>query len=147
MPSHEEYEPVHDDTFGIHVWTSQLQRCPIWVMDASGSKVVHSHHMRCAWCGLARHGAYAEQGAYHYFTYDHPAPRIQTVADAERTGFGHELLPPCGRTRKLPSGIVVLRVEVCARCTHYVHFYEQSGECSCGCNAGTIVLVGCFRRK
>lgn len=157
MPRFDDFSPVHEDGFGVHDWSLELQECPITDMNADGSKRSHSHNMRCAACGIRRYGAYAEQGAYHYFTYDQREARFGDSARAEEVKrsvaevpdgfFTHELLPPCIKTRELPSGIEVWEIEICADCFHYIGFYERSTECHNGCNAGAITLLGCFKRR
>lgn len=157
MPRHGEHDAVHDDVFDIHDWSQEPQVCPITDMNADGSKRSHSHHMRCAACGIRRYGAFAEQGAYHYFTFDQREARFSTpalaeefkrrMAEASHDAFTHELLPPCTKARALPSGIEVQEIEICARCFHYIGFYDAASVCSYGCQAGTIILLGCFKRK
>ncbi len=158
MPSYAKHHLVHEDVLGVHDWSLELQECPITDMNEDGTKRVHSHHMRCAACGIRRHGAYAEQGAYHYFTYDHresqfsnPAmadERMRKRAVSPEDFFTHELLPPCTKTRQLPSGIEVWEIRICDDCFHYLQFYDRSPECRYGCQAaGTITLLGCFKLK
>ncbi|MBI5654837.1 hypothetical protein HZC53_04270 [Candidatus Uhrbacteria bacterium] len=157
MPRYNEHDVVHDDVFGIHDWALELQECPITGMNTDGSKKVHSHHYCCAACGIRRHGAFAEQGAYHYFVYDQWKVRFSSpalaeefkrrIADTSCDFFTHELLPPCAKTRQLPSGIEVYEIDICAECFHYVQFYDGSLKCQHGCSAGTITLLGCFKRK
>lgn len=65
------------DSETIHRWDGDEQECPV-----IGPKIdVHKHFMLCTRCGTRRHGAFAEQGCYHYFTHDHP-------------NFDHEAVPP-----------------------------------------------------
>lgn len=71
-----------------HDWIEDEQECPVGKFD----KPPHKHAMKCGKCGARRFGAYAEPGAYHYFTYE-PAET--------------ETMPECKAVRHHPARLPV----------------------------------------
>ena len=87
----------------MHKWNEDEIDCPIKSSD--GKRTVHKHFMKCGVCGIRRHGAYAEHGAYHYFGYDQPG------------GHTSEFVPPCS-TRPDPLIGIIDEVLICHECGH-----------------------------
>ncbi len=85
--------------YDSHRWGAEPKECPV---------CKETHFMTCTACGIRRYGAFAEQGAYHYFEYDQ--------VDGDR----HELIPPCSGAIIDPDIAVVDTVEVCDRCQHII---------------------------
>ncbi len=93
----------------MHRWEKDEQPCRI----CQGK----THAMQCADCGIRRLGPHAEQGCYHYFTYE------------QADGTAHEVIPPCGN--KVPDPKVAKRdiVKVCCRCGHLLEEDKVPGRC------------------
>ncbi len=99
----------------MHDWTEDEQECPIKSSD--GENRVHKHFMGCGKCGIRRHGAYAEHGAYHYFAYDQPHGRPS------------EFVPPCSPLPD-PSIGVVDELKICTDCGHVLdHPWWRHEDC------------------
>ena len=109
----------------IHVWDQDKKQCPI-IFD-HGKSSHGKHFMKCSRCGAERFGAYAEPGAFHYFTYQHP------------NGTVSEVEPPC---TVLPSSVETREVKICGKCRDIIHDPEKG--CEYGHHEPPISLTGCF---
>ncbi len=121
-----------ESTFGsilfardLHVWTEDVQPCPLDICKGD------THGMKCAVCGIRRHGPFAEQGNYHYFMYD------------QRDGQTSEFIPPC--TAPLPEDVTIDEMEVCAVWDHPID--PATGKCVHGCGRGTKKIRFCRSLK
>lgn len=84
----------------MHRWEKNEQPCQLSTCKDK------THGMQCADCGIHRFGPFAEQGCYHYFTYEHP------------DGTAHEVIPPCGEKVPNPRFAMFDTVKVCCSCGH-----------------------------
>jgi len=123
VPDYSDSPMLDDEMSLIHPWDEEEQDCPI----TSPDNKTHRHFMKCSRCGTRRHGAYAEQGAYHYFEHEHPDGRISGI------------LPPCSI---LPEGHEQREVTCCGHCRHIIHDLKEG--CTYKCDAGQFTLRGVF---
>ncbi|KKW48085.1 MAG: hypothetical protein UY99_C0014G0015 [Parcubacteria group bacterium GW2011_GWA1_59_11] len=122
----QEFPILSDDHGKIHRWTEEERVCPVTFGKKEGA---HKHFMKCSVCGIRRHGAYAEQGCWHYFAYDHGATQSEVV-------------PPC---KEVPADMEVVDVHECSHCRHIIEEPEKG--CGSGCNAGQLTLKGLRLKK
>lgn len=127
MENKEEFDLFRLDDEKIHQWQGEEADCH--VRDSDGM-ATHKHHMRCIRCGARRYGAWAEHGAYHFFTYDHKGTSIR-----------HETVPPC--IGDLPEGYATITVTICSECYHFT----ENGVCHYGHNASLIELRVVAKKK
>ena len=119
--------PILSDDYGkIHRWTEEERVCPVNFGKKEG---VHKHFMKCSVCGIRRHGAYAEQGCWHYFTYDQGETQ-------------DEVVPPC---KEVPADMEAVDVLVCGHCRHIIQESEKG--CEYGCKARQLTLKGLRLKK
>lgn len=127
MEHGKDFELIRLDDEKIHQWQDEEADCHARNRDGIAP---HKHHMRCIRCGARRYGAWAEHGAYHFFTYDHKGTSIQ-----------HETMPPC--VGDLPEGYAIITVTICGEC----HHFTENDVCRYGHNAPLINLLVVAKKK
>ncbi len=115
-----------DESYKFHQWDEHELECGV----TFGNPNRHKHFIKCSRCGISRFGAFAEQGAWHYFTYIHP-----TLRTHEDNGY-HEVVPPC---TEIPSGFEKKDILICGKCHHIT---DQNDICRNCCDTNLLKIKG-----